>query len=82
MSKVTIPPPKDGRTRDYAFVEFADSQTASSIIDGCERGQKPSFEGSSLEVRFQFVHRELTVSHGSWCCRQQVPAVSPLSANK
>lgn len=67
VTRVTIPPPKDGKTRDYAFVEFADSQIASSIIDGCERGQKPSMEGSSLEVS-QLPGRLSSHSAKSGCC--------------
>ena len=48
--RVTIPPPKDGKPRDYAFVEFQDAQIAASIVDSCEKGQKPSLDGYSLEV--------------------------------
>ena len=51
VSKVVIPPPKDGRSRDYAFVEFGDAQVSSHIVESCERGQKPMLDGTPLEVR-------------------------------
>ena len=50
ITKVVIPPPKEGKARDYAFVHFADSSVVARLIEDCERGEKPQLEGAPLEV--------------------------------
>ena len=50
ITKVVIPPPKDGKARDYAFVHFADAAVVAKLIEDCERGEKPQLEGTPLEV--------------------------------
>ena len=50
ITKVVIPPPKEGKARDYAFVHFADSSVVAKLIEDCERGEKPQLEGAPLEV--------------------------------
>ena len=50
ITKVVIPPPKEGKARDYAFVHFADPTVVAKLIEDCERGEKPQLEGQPLEV--------------------------------
>ena len=50
ITKVVIPPPKDGKARDYAFVHFADAAVVAKLIEDCDRGEKPQLEGAPLEV--------------------------------
>lgn len=51
VSKVVIPPAKDGKERNYGFVHFEDRSVVASLVSNAEKGIKPSIDGTQLDVR-------------------------------
>eukprot|EP00884_Botryococcus_braunii_P004126 jgi/Botrbrau1/13714/Bobra.250_2s0011.1 len=51
VSKVVIPPAKDGKERNYGFVHFDDRNIVTTLVSNSEKGIKPSLDGNQLEIK-------------------------------
>ena len=50
VTAVVQPAPRDGKRRDYAFVHFADHSVVERLISESDKGNRPSLDGTTLEV--------------------------------
>jgi hypothetical protein len=61
VSKVVIPPSRDGKERNYGFIHFEDRAVVTQLVANSEKGVKPSLDGNELEVCFSTHSRLVSV---------------------